>query len=290
MVFFSGGYSQRREWWLASVVSVVFPAGGARESLVRFEFDSRLFTSQTTLYVSATNGVTRLDGIRSVNGTAEMLEFMLPDLRDELVLAVPLRSRWLYPDDNLDDPLLPVVTFTAAGSASGQFTLNLVEESLTTGVAPWGLEPLVSWAPVTGQVLSRDDYMVPGAVYCRSVGPNPVPAGTVIRIDADQGLSGGPFLRAATSRSLGGPAQLAAPGLRTLTDTGLTRCELTIPNDLAVGNTLVAELDWAAPGGVNLDAAGGRSCVVSVKGEGTPDRPRRLMGVGEQRVARYWFD
>ncbi|TXK09222.1 hypothetical protein FVP99_18305 [Microbacterium wangchenii] len=121
-------------------------------------FDERLFDLQASIAVDSGKGLTLQEARRGA-GTVS-----IPLPRGKHVLYPQASVRSLFPSDNI---AAPVGTVVRAGNSEE------LGRRTEVGATAWGAELRVVWDVVGG-------YSYPASVSIVSVGPSPVPVGTVV--------------------------------------------------------------------------------------------------------------
>ncbi|GIG40918.1 hypothetical protein [Cellulomonas phragmiteti] len=100
------------------------------------------------------------------------------------VVLLPLRPRRLYPAENVGRVVPLTVELSRDGGRERRSRVWRAPETLTPGPV-WGVEVSAAFAAST-----TTPTRVPTAVRVESVGPHPVPAGSLVRVETDRAVSG----------------------------------------------------------------------------------------------------
>lgn len=231
-------------------------------SLIEFESDStsRILTAKWDSRVYARigpvlvgSGKTSLNGKPAIDSDGR-LEITIPAEANYVI--VPGRVRELYPQENLHRPL-PLEVWLD--------NRLITPPSTNFESAPWGGELYVDWGESRGYAVAR-------SVMLRSVGPNPIPAGTTIVVryartsaalnTQTEKFDDGDLKRQSAAGDkqqyeIQLDAEVPMGDMRTF-DLGISANQA-----LLVGATSVAEVSLAAPRGRLLDMRATRRVSVS---------------------------
>lgn len=159
--------------WTAETVTsfprVVRVAAREEAAHLVIRWDARLFSVASEVF-ARTSEVVLLDPPTTYE--PGNLAVVVPAGAQEVYLAVTAIN--LYPLENVGD-----VTSTAVSLLDSRGTVVGSVEAFAehTQCSPWGVTVNAEWA-------TRDNVIVPTLVSIASVGPNPVPAGTTVEINA----------------------------------------------------------------------------------------------------------
>lgn len=281
--FYSGDFSLKTVWQLASTVALSGAATRAKSIQAEFVADARVLAQRNYLTIERGD---RLETVSAdthrLDGSATTTVFTLTSdvLRGGVArLALPMIGRLQYPEDGLDGVIRPTIKLTMrdAGDAVISTTERALALESTTAVAPWGVLPSAGWIS-----LQTSDhgvhYRVPAAITLRSVGPHPTPAGVQIALSVDAAQAGTPVVTSVSS----GAASLdpAAVGV-TVTDADRIRTlTLTINEPPAPGQMQTIALAWPAAVPHFSEPAPSRAAV-TILTAGTAGAPRRKVAAAE---------
>ena len=214
-------------------------------------------------------GATRVDAPAGDVGTLTV-EVLRPAARaqdDELpVVLLPLRARHLYPAENIGAVAPLTVELSRAGRRERRAYVWKAPEQVTSGPV-WGAHVSASFVETAGA------YRAPAVVRVESVGPQPVPAGALVRVEVDHAVTG---LTVASAEVDGVVVDLTGrlqPGLVT------SVLEVPVP-PLAAGSELTLQLEAAGAG-----SARGDSAAASVRVVVPPGTPGHVRATGAMLAA-----
>lgn len=165
------------------------------------EFDPRAFSANDRAVVGRDDHyeVVPTSVAMGSDKSIAVLSFDVPDLFEgssetTLTLTLPLTAINRYPNDGFDAPH-PFRARVLSADATALDQLELVPEGDPKPVTAWGVELSAGWKDITVADAARPTeskaaatrYRYPRILMCRSVGPNPVPAGSsiILSLDAD---------------------------------------------------------------------------------------------------------
>lgn len=285
LTFFSAGYTRQNTWLLANVLDL--PAADVVPELT-LTFDNRLFALSSALIVHA--GGTPLavrPSSTTVTGPTTVVTYRLSDVvrrPTDLRVLTPLSALPLYPVDNVEDAVVPVVG-VGGPAAAGTAPVPLITSTQVDGVQPWVAVVSPSWDAVSTSADTSVVYRAPVVVRVVSGGPAPVPEGFALRIETDAALCGDPVVAACVDAK-GAALPEGAASIRSTTEGLVRSSRLVLADELAVGDERQVTLGWE-PVELAAGAAGGVTSRVAVESRGSTSRPRRSRG-GEDLQVDAW--
>lgn len=220
------------------VVELAGFASGSANLDVTVAFDPRLLDVVGDVILAANDAVwtARATPLVDASGRVSSLSFSVarPSERarskPSTVVSLPLRPRPLYPVENLGVPT-PFTIVARRPDTAQTRTYSWSAPTSTSTVAVWGAVVSAGWSATDGV---NGTYRLPSALRVESVGPLPVPCGTLLTIDLDAAIVGSCSVTAALLESPPppAPAESAAGGagsqtVRQLLDVGGLGCVST---------------------------------------------------------------
>lgn len=274
VVTFAPDWSVTRSFDLPLALRVDGWAGPRDELTLTVTYDRRVL-DVVPQGVAASDGMAWSTGAARVDAAAGDVGTLSVDLRrpaaraqdDELpVVLLPLRARHLYPAENIGAVAPLTVELARAGGRERRASVWQASEQVTSGPV-WGAHVSASFVETAGT------YRAPTVVRVESVGPRPVPAGSLVRIEVDHAVTG---LTVASAEVDGVVVELAGrlqPGLVT------SVLEVPVP-PLAAGSELLLHLEATGAGSPGADQA-----AASVRVVVPPGAPGHVRATGAMLAA-----
>jgi hypothetical protein len=154
----------------AATHEVSFPAalstGASKESLsLDVQWDDRLFAVEAQVFADTPDGLQVVTA--EIPRSGQLRATLSPQTSAVYTSARPMG---LYPADNVDTP-----TSTVVSVSGNKRTARVSLPNITSASSAWGAEVFAEWAVSEG-------YSYPTIVGVRSIGPNPVPAGSIVTV------------------------------------------------------------------------------------------------------------
>lgn len=156
-------------------------------------YDARLYEVSTPMIITPRH-VKSAEAQTTVEGNLGQATFAVDSAfggeDGDLAVLVPLIPRELYPAENIGRIATPVMRVVTTDGSATHVELGMSDEEAVA--VPWGVELSGSWVeiPVREGRAART-YRLPALVRLRSVGPGPIPAGTVVAVTLDRSVASG---------------------------------------------------------------------------------------------------
>lgn len=239
---------------------------------MQLRFDKRLFDVHERVMLfdddfSALGSVSKISNLSTSLVAADIAVRLPRDLAKErkLLLALPLSSRPIYPNENLGlaNPISLEVTVGPQKTLRASWSPKLVRSP----VSPWGIELAARWAQLDSTGASaKSGYSVPWSIFCTSVGPGAVPAGATITVEVDRRL----VSALEVASTIFPPPADGKPEYATSVSEvrGAQRLQIVLLRPIAAGETVQVFLSTTPSDSLRRDSRGA-SVSVSARAEGS---------------------
>lgn len=191
--FYNNAFTTSQSIEFPMIIRVSGKSSRRVRSVLNFEYDSRLFApSRSVLFLQrdsawlADVANTALSPTRSRVQVELDRTFAIEGKQRPVFAAVPLTAAPMYPNENL--AAAGPLSFSLIDRVTGKVVQSLrwLPTIAQSGVAPWGVEVVGSWADLeVSEKGKKKSYRIPSLITCTSVGPASFPADSTLQISLD---------------------------------------------------------------------------------------------------------
>ncbi|MCS4275485.1 hypothetical protein M2390_000646 [Mycetocola sp. BIGb0189] len=185
---FNTAFTQTSQWIVPSSMSVTQQFAKLSDARITLSWDPRLaLVSGSNVILAHGDSITIVAAEMSGDGQIAFTwpsDFAADGNAGSASVMLPLRARALYPSDGIDAVVPTTLDVTCVNPADSFSMTAKASDAAASGLA-WGAELSAFWEPPS-ETSHDAEAAIPRLVQVTSVGPGPIPVGSIIALSTDR--------------------------------------------------------------------------------------------------------